>query len=176
MQSYHSCVNPLYHLGKGVHITLDWWQVIPLRMFLSSFKVLAQVLLRGGVGNQTSWTKTLRTNGNITDKTQQPSRGLKSYKPVGKGWGDRDPGKEKASNWPLWWSYMEKKMKENILSVTLHENYVFFLPKSKQEKIQDTCFLKIEVHLRNRRWTLLLLTNFEGAQKLALLSPSVVLF
>ena len=30
--------------------------------------------------------------------------------------------------------------------------------------------------LRNRRWTLLLLTNFEGAQKLGLLSPSVVLF
>lgn len=70
------------------------------------------------------------------------------YKPVGKGWGDRDPGKEKASSWPLWWSYMEKKMKENILSVTLNENYVFFLPKSKQEKIQNTCFLKIEVHLR----------------------------
>lgn len=39
---------------------------------------------------------------------------------------------------------MEKKMEENTVSVTFNENYVCFLPKSRQEKIQNTCFLKKE--------------------------------
>ena len=73
--------------------------------------------------------------------SQAEDRGVQTSR---EGMGDRDPGKEKASRWPPWGSSMEKKMKENTLSVTFNENYVCFLPKTRQEKIQNTCFLKIE--------------------------------
>ena len=62
----------------------------------------------------------------------------------------------------------KRKMKENTLSITFNENYVCLLPKSQAVEKSEHLLPK-DRELRNRRCTVLLLTNFKGAQKLVLI-------